>query len=522
MKRVAGIVLCFLILTGLCSCQTEVQKPALVRFNLDKASIEAGAVHTDFEGMEIRIVNAVWNDDEIRLDINWTNGTEYDALFGESYAIERKENGEWISCVTIENLAFNLVGYELRSGATQKKSYELTDVFDISENGSYRFSSDCFIYEKGRGGESTKCRLSAEFSVTRTGDVSQDVKKTFIDFVPQFIRTDGPCGDRADPLVKLIRSVDELRAYYQANKDRYDLERKEPVYSDTTVGFLDACDRYDSTFFEDRQLVMVILCEPSGSNRHSVDYVKASSDGKLHVSIQRIVPEVGTCDLASWHVLIEVKKEVSILSEADITVYLDGENLKMKARLVSETGAFSGMTLSIPQGWSYATERGYNPEDYCIAFWPDGQTKGKIKLWYYGAFGVCGTGLEVERITLGAYEAEKGTYDGSAHWSFISFADLPGFYVATNDGAHIWWDEYGEEAVQILSSANLAEGILSRRQAIELAKKKVTVEYDQTDASFDTEKGYWTVSFSKKNTLGGDQVFTITHEGKIIDIQYGD
>ena len=63
---------------------------------------------------------------------------------------------------------------------------------------------------------------------------------------------------------------------------------------------------------------------------------------------------------------------------------------------------------------------------------------------------------------------------------------------------------------------------LTEQQIIDLAKKDVTVEYNQTSARFDTEKGLWTVSFSKKNTAGGDQVFAITHEGKIIDVEYGE
>lgn len=67
-----------------------------------------------------------------------------------------------------------------------------------------------------------------------------------------------------------------------------------------------------------------------------------------------------------------------------------------------------------------------------------------------------------------------------------------------------------------------ASSSMEPKAPIDLAKKDVTVEYNQTSARFDTEKGLWTVSFSKKNTAGGDQVFTITHEGKIIDVEYGE
>ena len=100
------------------------------------------------------------------------------------------------------------------TGATQKKTYKLTDIFDISENGKYRFTTDCFVYDKGRGGESTECELWVEFTVTRVGDTSGDVKKTFVDFVPQYIRTNGYHKDVEYPVVKIIRSVDGLKAYY--------------------------------------------------------------------------------------------------------------------------------------------------------------------------------------------------------------------------------------------------------------------------------------------------------------------
>jgi len=316
--------------------------------------------------------------------------------------------------------------------------------------------------------------------------------------------------------------VEELNAYYNENKERYDLERNDKVYSDTTIGFLDACDKYTAEYFEDQILVMVLLEEGSGSIRHNVDNVKIGSNGKLYISISRDVPEVGTDDMAEWHILIEPEKDITVASESDVIVYLDGVNPKTQPTTVYESGSYSNITLTIPHNWEYETERGNNSDEYCISFWPADQTEGKIKMWYYTAFGVCGTGLEEKEITLGEYKAWQGTYDNKKVWDFISFKGMPGSYVAMNEGADKWWSEYGDEAMQILSSVKLAEGILTEQQAIDLAKKDVTVEYNQTSARFDTEKGLWTVSFSKKNTAGGDQVFTITHEGKIIDVEYGE
>lgn len=522
MNRITAILLTVLLLGMLTACNQNVGRHADGIIKADKATIEIGKTHTTFEDMNVQIVNVIWNDEEIKLEVKWNNETSYNVVYGEYYKIEKEINSKWESCVTLDNLAFNDIGYELRSKSSQKQTYNLTDMFDISENGKYRFATDCSVYENGRGAESTECEMWIEFTVTRIGDTSGDVKKTFIDFQTQYIRTDGYHDGVEYPIVKIIRSVDELNSYYNENKEKYSLERREDPASDSTIGFLDACDKYNAEYFEKQILVMVLLEEGSGSTRHNVDNVKLGSDGKIYVNIRSIVPEVGTCDMAEWHILIEPETNVDIASESDVVIYMDGVNPKTQPATVREAGNFSNITLTIPHDWKYETERGNSSDEYCISFWPADQTEGKIKMWYYTAFGVCGTGLEEKEIAVREYKAWQGTYDNKKVWDFISFRGMAGSYVAMNEGADKWWSEYGDEAMQILNSVKLAEGILTEQQVIDLVKKDVTVEYNQTSARFDTEKGLWTVSFSKKNTAGGDQVFTITHEGKIIDVEYGE
>ena len=522
MKKIIALLMSFLPLGMLASCNKDPDTPTDKKLYLDKATIEIGETHTDFDGMSIQIVSAVWNDDAIKIDIEWLNKTSYDAVYGESFDIEKETDGEWKSCVTLDNLGFNDIGYELNAGAKQKKTYNLTDMFDISQNGKYRFVSYCHIYDKGRGGESVKCELQAEFTVTRIGDIGPDIKKSFVGFEAQYVRTNGYHEDTEYPVVKIIRSVDELNAYYNENKDKYDLERKDTVYSDTTIGFLDACDKYDSEYFEDRILVMVLLEEGSGSNRHNVDNVKIGSDGRLYINISTVVPEVGTSDMAQWHILIEPEVGVDVADESAVTVYKDGVDPETQPSVIRQTGSYSNITLTIPYNWTYETKTGSTDGDYSISFWPEGQTDGKIKMCYYNAFGVCGTGLETEEISLGVYKALKGTYDNSKIWNHIIFFDMPGFYVALNEGAEKWWDEYGDEAMTILSSIKLAEGIITKEQAVEAAKQEATVEYDEIRAEFDADKGIWKIAFYKKNVVGGDQVVSITHEGKIIGSEFGE
>jgi len=157
------------------------------------------------------------------------------------------------------------------------------------------------------------------------GDTDEDMTESLISFVPQYIRTDGYQKGAEYPAVKIIRSVDELNAYYNANKDAYSLERRKDHVSGAAVGFLDVCDRYNAEYFEKQILVMVLVEEGSGSTRHNVDNVKVGSDGKLYINIRRIVPEIGTCDMAQWHILIEPEKVVNVANASDVVVYLDGE-----------------------------------------------------------------------------------------------------------------------------------------------------------------------------------------------------
>lgn len=125
----------------------------------------------------------------------------------------------------------------------------------------------------------------------------------------QYIRTDGYHEDVQYPVVTMIRSAEELEVYYSANRELYDLERKETEYSDTTIGFLDACDRYDETYFAAHDLLLVLVEEGSGSIRHEVGALTLTEEGWT-VDVLRIEPEVVTDDMAQWHLMIEVEKDL--------------------------------------------------------------------------------------------------------------------------------------------------------------------------------------------------------------------
>lgn len=343
-----------------------------------------------------------------------------------------------------------------------------------------------------------------------------------IDFKAQYVRTDGFHEVIRHPITNIIRQKSELDAYYNENRDDYYLERRETVYSDTTIGFLDACDKYDDEYFKDHILLMVVLQEGSGSNRHKVNSVYLTGK-KITIDIETLVPECGTSDEAIWHILIELRAdEADVSNEPDIEVLIDGKDPLDQPLRASYNKNYANISLDIPKGWEYDIKDIENSEEFCISFWNIEQEDNKIEVWYKNGFGVCGTGLIEEDITIGDYKAYKGTYNDKVAWDFIAFVGAPGQYVIINDNTDTWYKEYADEIMQILETIEIANYIIFEDEAIEIAKKEATINYDSYIALFDQETGLWSVSFYKQNTAGGDQTVFISYNGKLIENIYGE
>ncbi len=130
-------------------------------------------------------------------------------------------------------------------------------------------------------------------------------------FEAQYIRTDGYHDNVKYPKITVIKSADELEEYYNANKDLYFLDHVDKVYSDTTIGFIDACEKHDEDYFEENILILVLLEEGSGSIRHEVKSVKTSGND-VEINIDINVPEICTDDMAEWHIIIELDRNCGI------------------------------------------------------------------------------------------------------------------------------------------------------------------------------------------------------------------
>ena len=158
-------------------------------------------------------------------------------------------------------------------------------------------------------------------------DVPPPVPEAYA-FDAQYIRTDGYSEKRSYPYHVVINSKEELQSYYEANKELFDLERKEKVSSDTTIGFLDACDKYDDAYFERQNLVLIVLEEGSGSVRHEITDVRNRWDENgaplgWNITINRIVPEVCIDDMAQWHLFLEI--QMGDVIESDNAVWINNK-----------------------------------------------------------------------------------------------------------------------------------------------------------------------------------------------------
>lgn len=148
-----------------------------------------------------------------------------------------------------------------------------------------------------------------------------------VPFQAQYIRTDGD-PDGSYPAVIPVFDRQTLDAYYRTQRGQYDLERREAPSSDSTIGFLDACDGYDDAFFSENYLLLLVLQEPSGSNRHQVCQVLLDiAQQTTEIYLERITPEVFTDDMAGWHIFLELQRREDVAPGENVTVYMDGTQI---------------------------------------------------------------------------------------------------------------------------------------------------------------------------------------------------
>lgn len=121
-------------------------------------------------------------------------------------------------------------------------------------------------------------------------------------FEAQYIRVFGPDEEFPPSGLEVIRSREELDAFTEKWGGSFDLGHRERVYADTSIGFADAVQGFDGEWFGTHELLIALIREGSGSVRHEVTGVNRGLIG-----IRRIIPEVGTDDMAYWMIVTGVE-----------------------------------------------------------------------------------------------------------------------------------------------------------------------------------------------------------------------
>ena len=132
----------------------------------------------------------------------------------------------------------------------------------------------------------------------------------------QYVRTNGgyPYDEREKTVV--IESKKQLDDYYRANRaeegEGYGQGKFNFDYPhDASKSFADAATKYNDAYFKDNLLVLAVLVEGSGSNRHivtGVDFAPNYASWNNGINIKRITGGVSTADMAAWHIMVEISR----------------------------------------------------------------------------------------------------------------------------------------------------------------------------------------------------------------------
>jgi len=116
----------------------------------------------------------------------------------------------------------------------------------------------------------------------------------------QYIRRFGHYKEIQQPIISVISARSELNQYYETHV--------KCIYGYNDGQFKEATKIYSNDFFANNFLVIVLLEEGSGSISHKVERIDRNGD----IVINRFIPEVGTCDMAEWNIVIELNNDFKL------------------------------------------------------------------------------------------------------------------------------------------------------------------------------------------------------------------
>lgn len=158
--------------------------------------------------------------------------------------------------------------------------------------------------------------LKCKVTVRRTGDRTGMSSGKCLEMGGiYYLRTDGKRKGVKYPSGVLISSKKALQDYYKENCRYYAMAGE----------FKKTIDSFGKTFFKTKQLVVLRLETGSGSDSYRVidmDYKNKS----YQVKVEKTKAEIGTCDMAQWHILVPLPEKIPADSKIKVTECLSEKN----------------------------------------------------------------------------------------------------------------------------------------------------------------------------------------------------
>ena len=189
------------------------------------------------------------------------------------------------------------------------------------------------------------------------------------------------------------------------------------------------------------------------------------------------------------------------------------------------THGYVDMMLELPEGWSWetVTDDGDSKTEGIRFYKTDDTTVSYTLLCWTGGYGICGTGVTSEELTLANgmkvwQHTEEDTEKGTMVMADIFFEDVPGSYVASPSETMTTevWNANRDALLSILGTAQIGRKSVSQQAAIDAAKAQYTGAYDQVYATYDVTSGAWTVSFSKSAAGAKTDRLVVDAAGKVM------
>ena len=146
------------------------------------------------------------------------------------------------------------------------------------------------------------------------------------------------------------------------------------------------------------------------------------------------------------------------------------------------THGYVDMKLDLPEGWSWeqVSDNGTDKTEGIRFYKTDDPTVSYTLLCWTGGYGICGTGVTSEEITLANgmkvwQHTEENTEKGTMVMADIFFEDVPGSYVASPSETMTTevWNANRDALLSILGTAQIGRKSVSQQAAIDAAKAKI-------------------------------------------------